>query len=517
MDAFSDGFITNINNNNDNNNALEHKTSVTNNTRVLVRGVIPHQFYSLSNHHDESSITPPSFSTSLTPTMTTNQHRSDLQNDKSTSILKQNVEYAKYQYQGSKRNRAHAAVQSATPPTSQRKSHRRRDTKELGDTVLIMDQMESTPDQLSSSLTDHQKRKKNSSKLGMCDYFDFLCYPSIQNKSSGRKDDENDDCDMGTRRYFINRCKSYTSYFLYFFLISMTLLLGFLLLSIVSSMIVNVLSLWGFVSIVNHSFEDEGYKYAPEVPSPVGKLKTKLKSSLSNDEITSKSTATTTQDEEENEEGDDENVDAQRYNKHQKPALAKKQILVKSLDLKNYETKSRNDKNTPAALVKDFVGSVEYFLNEKEDLIIEYDVKRYFGYDPDMIEFIGTDYACCCKTDFLNFCGNEDGFLKEFDYKFSYIILKDPTTVASSSSTQFLKEHNKEEEEEEGKWKLIVYVNNVLLRSSILECHFIGTIFTIDTKTKTKEIVDTNHQPPNDKKPEHSLPSSEKSLKRTMS
>ena len=246
---------------------------------------------------------------------------------------------------------------------------------------------------------------------------------------------------------------------------------------VIFSFCFGLLSIMRFIKLPDEDVDDasvetEHVRTKPVVQAhgaSVGKLKTKLKSGTLNK--------------------DRNPIDKEpETSSNDAPSTsAKKQTIVKSLNVKGYASKNRDRSNEGVITDKELIQIVEYFSNENDDLIIEYDVKEYFGYDPDVVDFIGVDYVCCCKTDVIDFCGNNnDVFLKEFDYKFSYVILRDPPPPSSSSLSTLTSEEQQQHQRDENddddddrRWKLIVYINDGMLRSNKLDCNFVGTVFTV--------------------------------------
>lgn len=149
----------------------------------------------------------------------------------------------------------------------------------------------------------------------------------------------------------------------------------------------------------------------------------------------------------------------------------RKTTILKSLNINNIVTNIMklygNDNNSNEDQIKfnnpypiDY--GIEFSIDEHGDLILEYDIKKYFNYDHGNDDILIVDYKCCCKTDYIDFCGMDNNYLMDFEYKFSYVVINDT--------------HD---------WKLIIYINNVMTKSHKLECYYITTIYPLKVIHKT--------------------------------
>jgi hypothetical protein len=519
VDAFSDG--TKFEGSNQTANA-------SNKSKTLVRGTIPPQFFS--------------------PTTIDHANSTETRNGFCYEKRTNRDRYQQKQQQQQQQQHNNAVQRKINQYTKDAPN----------DTVLNVDQFVSTDSRIFT--TEKEKNRDRSTKTETLKIAFSVLPESIRSAIYGRKGDDDADFVSETDRQN-GRTKSHCC--VKIAKATSIALLSCFFLIVVFSIFLGALSFLGFVAIDGrenvhfngkktdiddrhderwNAMDDRTPKEEKEKDSvpktPVDRFKSKLKSKdgfqqnieESKSPPSPPSSSLPLEDDANSERGG--NFDFVSQNKNdRKLDTAKKQTIVKSLNVKNYAKKSRDDierrrkdANNEFA-TGEIVKVVEYFLNENEDLIVEYDVERYFGYDPDLDDFIGTDYVCCCKTDFLNFCGNQDVFLKEFDYKFSYVILKDPPSPIppSSSSLSVSDALFGNREKEESRWKLIVYTNDAILRSNKLECYFVGTVFTVattkieeTTNVKRKESVDNNKkEQKSNRKSSSSSFSSFENLKRT--
>lgn len=165
-----------------------------------------------------------------------------------------------------------------------------------------------------------------------------------------------------------------------------------------------------------------------------------------------------------------------------KKILGKKQTIMKSLDLKKnilyQKSINKNDKNEYFENIQ--IKNVHIILNENGDAIIEYDILEYFGYDFSNSNLISYHYECCCVTDMMYFCGNENIFMKEFSYDLSYAILKDKSNKFTNTNDIETASNIYDLKKTKEKWKFVLYINEELVNSEVLNCHFIATLFVYE-------------------------------------